>query len=192
MTQSIRHVLEEHNVQSLPFRKGEILFRENERCSRVGYVKRGALQISSYDHHGNEILYNTIRAGQIFGNNLIFSSEPYYRGDVSALEDGEVLLIDQEELLELLSEDRDFLKNYLRIQSDFSKQLNARIKLLSFEKAEDRLFYHLQSHGGSIVYSSVSALSRELQIKRETLSRLLSRLEKEKTLLRTKNRITLR
>ena len=178
--------------QFFSFRKGEILFREGEHCTKVGFLRRGALRISSYDHHGNEILYNTIREGQVFGNNLVFSSEPLYRGDVTAMEDAEVCLLEKEELLELLTSDRAFLTEYLRIQSDFSKGLNSRIKLLSFEKAEDRFYYYCQSHGGSVSYTSVSSLCSELQIKRETLSRLLSRLEKEGIIERTKNRITLR
>ncbi len=178
--------------QLLSFQKGAILFREGEHCTRVGFLRRGTLRISSYDHHGNEILYNTVHEGQIFGNNLVFSSEPFYRGDVMAMEDVEVYLLGKEKLLELLSTDREFLTEYLRIQSDFSKGLNSRIKLLSFEKAEDRFYYYCRSHGGSIRYSSVSSLCGELQIKRETLSRLLSRLEKEGAIERTKNRITLR
>ena len=88
--------------QFFSFHKGDVLFHEGEHCTKVGFLRRGTLRISSYDHHGNEILYNTIREGQVFGNNLIFSSEPLYRGDVIAMEDVEVYLIGYPQLLMLL------------------------------------------------------------------------------------------
>ena len=173
------------------FKKGEVLFREGQICRYVGIVQSGELSISSFDHHGNEVIFNIISSGGVFGNNLIFSSDPHYRGDVVASKDGEVILISREELLKRLQNDENFLLSYLAVQSDFGKELNSRIKLLSFDRAEDRLLYHLHARRGTFTYSSISSYARELNLKWETLSRLLSRLEKDGIIIRRRNRIKL-
>ncbi len=108
---------------------------------------------------------------------------------MEALEDSRVVLIYREELLELMKNDRCFLENYLMIQSDLGKALNSRIRLLSYEKAEDRLFRYLEVHDDEISFNSVTELAGTLGVKRETLSRLLSRLQKEKKIARNGKRL---
>ena len=177
--------------KEVPFHKGDVLFREGERCKKLAVRKDGEIVISSFDHNGNEVVYNTIRPGMMFGNNLLFSTDPHYRGNVNAVSDGSVIYIGKEEIIELMQKDRELLLAYLEEQSDFGKRLNSRIKLLSFDKAEDRLYYDLHSRGGSFTFSSVSAYAGELGIKRETLSRLLSVLCEQKRLKRRGNTISL-
>lgn len=72
------------------FQKGNILFHEEEKCLHVGILLSGLIEIKSYTLSGQEILYNRIKKGDMFGNNLIMSSFPYYKGNVIAESDGEV------------------------------------------------------------------------------------------------------
>ena len=164
--------------------KDDVLFRENERCHYVGIVMSGSLKIASYLSDGKEIIYNEPRTGSMFGNNLIFSSEPYYKGDIICVNDAEVWLIEKDDLTKLLRKDPVFLEAYLRSQSDFTKDLNDKIKLLAIAGAEERLLYYLNLHHNKINYPSISALARTLFLERETLSRTISRMEACKSILR--------
>ncbi|MBQ5444828.1 MAG: Crp/Fnr family transcriptional regulator, partial [Erysipelotrichaceae bacterium] len=123
--------------------------------------------------------------GQISSGSIV------YKGDVLAEENSEVILIGKEDLLFLLSENSDFLKEYLKIQSDAGKNLHFRIRLLSIESARERFFYYMHEHSNTIRISSVSALARQLFLSRETLSRLLSTLTKEKRIIKEGNVIRL-
>ena len=171
--------------------KDEVLFRENDRCEYIGIVVKGRLMIVSYLENGKEVIYNQPEEQDLFGNNLIFSSNPYYRGDIIAIEDSDIILIHRDNLLDLLKHNNDFLLEYLQIQSNFAKELNNTIKLLAMDSAEQRLKYYLHTHNGKVNYDSVSSLAKNLHIQRETLSRVISKLENNKTISRNRKTIVL-
>ena len=122
--------------------EGNIIYHEGDVCENIGIVISGKIDIISYSFEGKEQLINTLKAGEIFGNNLLFSSEPLYRGDVVAKEKSVVAFINKENLVFLLQNNAEFLNLYLKAQSDKAKALTARIQLLSFTNAEERLFYY--------------------------------------------------
>lgn len=70
-------------VKLSTYKEGEILFYENDVCHTLGIVKSGEITISSITFTGNEIIYNRLTKGQMFGNNLLFSSDNKYRGNFS-------------------------------------------------------------------------------------------------------------
>lgn len=171
--------------------KGQVLFREGELCSKVSIVVSGQVKISSMNYSGNEVIFNISENGDMFGNNLLFSDNPYYKGDVVALKDSVIVSIKRENLENILQSNKDFLISYLNIQSNFGKKLNSTIKLLSFSSAEDRLLFFLKENNNTIKYHSVTELADLLHLKRETLSRLLTKLEKENVILRSPHSISL-
>jgi len=171
--------------------KGETLFHENERCECIGIVHSGRIRIVSYLSDGKEVIYNELAKDEIFGNNLLFSSDPFYKGNIVSLTDTSLYLLYKEDLLKILHENPQFLMAYLEVQSDFSKTLNARIRLLSIADSEERFLLYMHTHKKEITYVSISELSKQLYMQRETLSRLLSRLEKEKKIQRFNKHIRL-
>ncbi len=154
--------------------KNEVIFREGEKCEYIGIVKEGTLIISSYTFEGKEIIFNTIRPGMMFGNNLLFSNENTYKGDVKAVYDSKIYLINEKNLLSLCTKNISFLKEYLTLSSTAAVNLNERIKILSFGSLKERLSYMLFLHNGILSYQSISHLAKELNVERETLSRYLS------------------
>lgn len=171
--------------------RGEILFRESDECRKIGIVLKGELIIASYLEDGNRIIYSHLKEDDIFGNNLLFSSSPYYKGDVIAIKDSRIALIEKEDLMRLLMSDASFMNEYLRLQSDAGIRLNLRIRLLSIASARERLLYYLYENGNVVSFSSISALAEDLSLSRETLSRLLSSLTKEKRIIKDKKKIRL-
>lgn len=171
--------------------RGEILFRESDECRKIGIVLKGELIIASYLEDGNRIIYSHLKEDDIFGNNLLFSSSPYYKGDVIAIKDSRIALIEKEDLMRLLMSDASFMNEYLRLQSDAGIRLNLRIRLLSIASAKERLLYYLYENGNVVSFSSISALAEDLSLSRETLSRLLSSLTKEKRIIKDKKKIRL-
>ena len=65
---------EKQNIIYKSLSKGEFLFNEGIACEYLGIVISGNIKIISYSFSGNEIIYNSLFEGDIFGNNLIFSS----------------------------------------------------------------------------------------------------------------------
>ena len=170
--------------------KNSIIAHEGDICESIGVIVSGKIDIVSYAFKGKEMLLNSLKAGDIFGNNLIFSSDPMYRGDVIAKEKCVIAFINKENLIFLLQNNQDFLELYLKAQSDFGKSLNARIQLLSFTNAEERLFYYASKNDNVIVFKNVTALAAQIGIQRETLSRLLTSLVNRHLIKKEKGKIT--
>ena len=170
--------------------KNSVIAHEGDLCENIGVIVSGKVDIISYAFKGKEMLLNSLKAGDIFGNNLIFSSDPVYRGDVVAKEKCVIAFINKENLIYLLQNNQEFLALYLQAQSDFGKSLNARIQLLSFTNAEERLFYYASKNENAIVFKNVTSLAQHIGIQRETLSRLLTSLVKRHLIKKEKGKIT--
>ena len=182
---------EEHKlVKGYQIAKNNVIFHEGETCDSIGIIISGKVDIISYSFEGKELLLNSLKAGEIFGNNLIFSSEPIYRGDVIAQEKSVVAIINKDNLVYLLQNNKEFLNLYLKAQSDKAKLLTARIQLLSLVNAEERLFYYASKNDNVIVYKNVTALAATIGVQRETLSRLLTSLIKRHLIKKEKGKIT--
>ena len=174
-------------VKSL--KRGEFLFREGELCTAISIVVSGQVKISSMNYSGSEVVFNVLDKGEMFGNNLIFSDNPSYKGDVVALKDSVLVLIKKENLEIILQGNKEFLLSYLNIQSNFGKKLNSTIKMLSFTSAEERFRFYLHENKGQISFHTVTELADILHLKRETLSRVLTKLEKENVIKRSPHKV---
>lgn len=174
----------------LKYKKEQILFHEDDECLYVGIVIKGEIKIASFTLLGQEIVYNIVKEGQMFGNNLIFSNYPHFRGTVIANSDGELILISKENLLKILQSNSSFLEAYLSSQAEFSKRLNNTIKLLSLSSAEERLLYYLKQNN-PLKIKSISSLSESLYLSREATSRLVSKMVKEGKINRNGNMLYL-
>lgn len=170
---------------------GDIIASEGDECSSIAIVISGKIQIISYSFEGDEIIFNTISKNELFGNNLVFSDDNRYKGNVVAVEDSSIAFIHKNNLFEILKNNDNFLISYLKYQSNFGKKLNSTIKLLSIDSAEERFLYYLYQHNNHIFYKSISDLALEIHLKRETVSRLLSNLEKKHIIRRAFKEITL-
>lgn len=165
--------------QEKTFRKDDVLYREDEECEEVSFLKEGEIRISSYTLGGNEVVYNVIKSGGMFGNNLAFSSIKEYRGNVIASTDGVFYSIKTDELVTLFQENREFLKEYLHYEADMIKEMNAKMKILSFPLAEERLDYAFELGEGKIQFKNVSELAKSLFLSRESCSRLIHQWQKD-------------
>ena len=177
-------------VKGYQIAKGNIIYHEGDTCESIGIIVSGKVDIVSYSFEGKEMLINSLKAGDIFGNNLLFSSSPIYRGDVIAKEKSVIAFINKENLEFLLQNNQEFLELYLQAQSDKAKALTARIQLLSFPNAEERLFYYASKSNDVITFKNVTTLAATLGVQRETLSRLLTTLIKRHLIKKEKGKIT--
>ncbi len=172
------------------YHKGEIIYHEGELCNCLSVVLSGVIKISTITLNGKEIIYNIILQGGMFANNLLFSKEPYYRGNVIAQLDTTLLTINKNQLLSLMMNNQQFLISYLSHQSNSALNINKKMQLLSLSSIEERLMFLLNDKD-YINYSSISQLAKEMNVSREALSRLINKLEKDKKIDRDANHIYL-
>ena len=184
-------LIEKNSLKIVQLKKDETIFSEGEKCEYIGIVLLGELVISSFSYIGKEIIFNIIKKDEMFGNNLIFSLNPIYRGNVTASKDSKIALINKLDLIKLLRNNEKFLLEFLALEAEFGKSLNSRIKLLALDNAEERLIYYLTINNKIIKYDSITSLASSLNLSRETLSRLISRLVKNRIIEKGKHYIKL-
>ena len=173
------------------YRKNQIIFEENQQCDYVGFVLDGNVKIMSYSSRGNEILYSSIDKDGMFGNNLIFSINPFYKGHVICNIDCKIAFLNKQQLIKIMQNNQLFLQAYLQYDADLFKDLNNKLKILSLNSALERLYYYLLINKGKIKIESIASLALKLSITRECLSRLIHKLEKEKIIIFKNNEIIL-
>ena len=183
-------ILEQLDYQTKSFPKGSVLFHEGEECQVIGLVKKGFVRIQSYSFKGTEIVYNEIKPNDFFGVHLVFGSDNKFKGNVVAHEESEIFLL-KKEAFQKLMQDPVFFEKFMKLESSFIKNLNHHIKLLSLQSAEERFLFYLQSNKGQITFKNVTTLAQSVHLERETLSRLLSSLEKRHLIRRLSHQIIL-
>ena len=165
----------------------EVLFKEGEKANYVGFLTSGALSIESYSLTGKLITFNTIYPGEMFGNNLVFSNDQYYLGEVKARVKSTLYLLLKEDLLNILQTNKAFLMQFLNQESEFTKSLNGKVKLLSFDSASERIMYYIHLKGDKVRINSISNLAKEVSLSREATSRTIYKLIKENKIKREGN-----
>lgn len=175
-------LLDLDKVSIKTYNKDSYICFENDECSKVYLLISGHIRISSLTSNGQEIIYKDLYSNDLFGHNLLFSNNPYYRGDVVAIEKSSLIEFNDEDFIKLLSSNKDFLREFLNYQSEDSKKMNQTIKVLSIPSCEEKLLYLLQINRGLIKIKSITDLSRKLNITREATSRTVHSLIKQNKL----------
>ena len=169
------------------YKAGDIIYREGETCEYLGYLLKGKINISTISDGDNEEIISVINEGCFFGHFLLFQDDNKFLGDVSSTIFSKVVFIKKPILLNVLMTDIDFLNAYLTVITKESFQVRQQVKLLSHKKALDRVIYYLKTNNKNeyIEIRSVTSLAKRLNLPRETVSRMLSKLINEEKIEKT-------
>lgn len=171
--------------------KNTILYYEGDMCVETCYLISGKIKISTLSIDGNEVILSIINENDFLGNALVFSSKPYYLGDVTCLEDCELMIIKKNDLLKLFSENINFLEKYFEIISNKTIKLNLQNKMLGHKKIRNRIVSFLEMNGGSYK-KNISEIARLIIIPRPSVSREISRMLDDKVIEIKKDKIILK
>ena len=187
MKENILSTLSKEEIRQInivSYDKGTIIFHEGDKCEFVCFVLSGEIEISSYTRKGNKIVYNQLSENSVFGNNLIFSDDNTYKGNVKCIKKCTLGMLNRTALLYVLRQNSDFLIEFLKIQSNFGKALNSKLKVFTIKDIEERFLYYLVLNKNHLYIKSVTDLAKNLFLTRETTSRLISKLVDKKIIAR--------
>ena len=186
-------IIKENNLKIYEYKSKDIIFRESSPCKNICYILSGEVEISTLSYNGNQEVISQIKENNFFGQYILFQENGKYLGDVVAKGALKLIMIPKNELLNYLSNDLEFLEAYISFISNESFNIKQQVKLLSHKNALDRVIFYLENNSiNNICYiESVSELARYINLPRETVSRMLSRLENDRFIIKDKNKITL-
>lgn len=171
-------------------KKGVILFKEQDVCNEIIFIVEGEIKIASYDEMGREDIYNYLNTGNFFGNALIFASSKKYLGNVITMKKTEIFRLNESQFIQLLSQNKPFLTDYLKVYAEEMYEAKTKIKMFSKHSIAEKILYYLSIHNNSL-HCTIQKLSEELFLPRPSVSRVLSMLIREQKICKTKNTISL-
>jgi CRP-like cAMP-binding protein len=164
-------------------RKREMLFMEGDKGHSMYLMAQGAVQLFKTSVDGKEVVIKLVRAGEIFGEVVLFERDRY-PVSACALTPAQVYLLPKRQLDGLL-EEQDFRRDFIAMLLAKQRYLADQIFRLSALDVEHRFFHFLRDQYGKHEEFLIDVTKREvaaaIDALPETLSRLLLKLKDEGT-----------
>lgn len=163
------------------YKSNQIVFDEQSFCDYLGIIIEGEILIKTYTYYGKEEIINLVQENDLFGQFLLFSSQPLYLGTGIANRKTKIAVIKKAALMKLFSENQAFLEAYLNQICSESLKIKQQAKLLAHKNIRDRIMYYFKLYQKNqiITIKSVTDFANILSIPRPSLSRELIKMEQE-------------
>jgi CRP-like cAMP-binding protein len=193
----LKEVINTKAMKIKTYSKNEIIHFEEDICSNIEILLLGTVVVERIDASGNLLTITEFYPDDLLGGNLIFSTNPYYPMTVTAKSETTLLEIQKDFLFELCSDNKDFLKVFLKYISDHALLLGDKIKHYVNRSIRENLIaylsnaYKLQNSNKIILDSTKKELSERMGVQRTSLSRELQKMKNEGLILFDAESITI-
>lgn len=116
-------ILEKYKAQKTSYKKGEVIFFENQKAEYYYQIISGKVKMCYYTQDGSEVLLGIFSKNESFGEPAIFAGFNY-PANAEAVEDTTLYKLEYESLKELL-------KNHFEIHLRITALLSERLKYKS-------------------------------------------------------------
>ena len=179
---------EKEKISYLNLKQNQILFHEGEECKSIFIIIEGQITILNYSLNGNEEIISILNKNDVFANALIFSNNNYYLGEIIATKPTKLAIINKNELIFLLQNNKSFLECYINLIAEKTIKFTIKTKLLSHKNIRSRILYYLEINNHSIK-KNISFLAKELVLPRPSVSREISKMINEDIIYIKNNKI---
>jgi CRP-like cAMP-binding protein len=162
-------------------KSGASLFHQGDASERFYFVAEGKIRLFRIAPSGHEKVVDIVRAGQCFGEALMFRELKHFPVTADALSETTVIGFDNQTFLSILKNDSDIC---FALMTQMSQRLHSQlneIENLSLQNALHRLVNYLlrelgENQGTMVLDVPKRLIASQLAIQPETLSRLLRKL----------------
>ena len=176
------------------YKKGEVIFQEEEICSAIGLIIDGTINIERIYPNGKSIVMSKFKDGDVFGEALLFSKVNKYPATVIALSDCKVLYLTKNEIIKLFSVENKLMEMLL---SEKIIILNNKIRSISLKSVRQKVVDYIlceymneKNEEIKLKYSK-EEIANDIGIPRPSLSRELIKLRDEGLINFSRNKITI-
>ena len=174
-------ILSAPQAQIACFAHGETVYSPQHFQRSLAIVLSGQLQVTK-----GALSVSTLHPGELFGAAALYSDAPEFASTVTAHTDCRCLLLPQQLVDKLLSENEQLRRNYLCYLTGRIRFLSSRLQSLSQSGAEGKLARYLLSAARDGVLSCpATQLSQRLGISRASIYRAFAALEEGGLITRT-------
>lgn len=175
--------------------RGEVLFRKDDPTAGLYHVEQGQVRLSRVDRTGREVVLHVAGPGGLIAEASLFAQ--VYHCDAVAVADAKVRLYPKDALLAEFRRNPEALAGFAAGLAHELMALRTRLELRNIRSARERVENYLALNTGSdrrtiALRGTVKELAAELGLTHEALYRMLSTLEAEGAITRTKDAIILK
>lgn len=174
------------------YKKNMIIFMEGEPGEGFHYIKSGKVKITQMAPDGREHIINILGPGEVFAEVLLFNRGPYPATAV-AIEDSVIGIIKNNDLEKVVTENSRIALHIIRVMSKKLIHAQMKIRTLALSDTVSRtaqVLVRLSRQYGQPVTGGVQIaidmtrqdLANLVGTTRETVSRVLSSLKKDKVI----------
>lgn len=191
----IINILNRISYKIIGYKKGQVIAIEGEDCNSLGIILKGRIEIQKIFPSGQATTINTFKAGNIFGESLVFTDRHTYPATITAMEDAEIMFIRKEDIVKLCMLNAEILTNFVTVLSRRILMLNERLSNLSQDTIRKKIAsfllseYRKQKSTTILLPYTRKKMAELLNVPRPSLSRELIKMKEEGLLDFNKNEI---
>ncbi len=182
---------------SKKYKKNNLIIFEDDLGSNLFFIKSGRVKISGISDEGDEAIFSILGEGEFFGELSLIDGLPR-SATVTSIDDIELWVLHRGDFLELLERYPQVAITLLKELARRIRKSDMQIKSLSLKDARGRVASALirlaedigEMRGGKVVINELP-LQRDLAniagTSRETISRVIKKLEEEYHLVKMDN-----
>lgn len=184
-----------HKISS--FHENQIIAFEGDPAESIGIILDGGIDVQKTFPSGKTVTISSISIGGIFGEVIIFSNHKKYPSTIIATKKSTIIFISQYEILNLCTNNKNFLNKFMGLLSTKILMLNNKVKNLSYGTIREKLSsflideYKKQKNLVINIKFSRQELADQFAITRPSLSRELIKMRDENLIKFTKKIITI-
>lgn len=186
LSKDMHKMLAEHSIRT-SIEEGSYLFHAGEKVDSVITVRKGRVKLCKYDADGNEYIMDIIHDGDSIWENL-FIEDAVYAYSAVCLTEVELCEIKKSEFIQLITANPNVAMHLISLMSLRLKEANEKALMLSIRDPKMRLAGFLLNRDircvGPEIKLKLEEIAASIGLRPETVSRNLSRFEKEQLIKR--------
>lgn len=196
--EEIEKYIKEGNFQINNYKKDSIIHMDGDECTNIEVILFGNVVVDRIDYSGNLFTITDFKTGGVLGANLLFSKKPYYPLTITANTETSMLKIEKNFLLDLLWNNKNFLKAYLEFSSTNTARLTSKLKHSVNKTIRENIvnyLKHMYNKNKSLTVKltmTKKQLAENFGVNRTSLSRELKKMKEEGLIDFDNNSITIK
>ena len=168
-----------NTIQHVKVEAGKHFISEGDKSDFIYVIHKGSVKLTRYDNFGKENIIDLLNEIDTIGEESFFEKE-FFEYNAIAITDIEMCKISKDELNRLLKKDSLFSFQIVQHLSNKIKKTNEMINILMENDTLNRLiFFILEYSDDDYIRLGIDDIAAAINIRRETVSRKLSILQKD-------------
>ncbi|HHY79824.1 Crp/Fnr family transcriptional regulator [Thermoanaerobacter thermohydrosulfuricus] len=192
-----------HKISTINFfKKGSIIFMEGEKGEAIYFVKSGKVKISKTSSIGKEYIIKIMEKGDVFAESILFVGGEY-PATAEAIEDSEVIMLKNKDIENLILKNTEIALSIIKLMAKRLKNVSYIIENLALRDSIGRtasvLLTFAKERGVNVKEGILLNLNLNRQdlaniigISRETVTRVLSQMDKEGIIKLNRNKVIIK